>query len=103
MKDRYSAMIVNWGAIVAPPIVGIADHAHCTTDGTEFHPRPNYTLDQACQVANWLNGKDGPLHAMKDREHDEWDPMYGDHARRMLAADMINSPRKGLVPIRDKE
>jgi hypothetical protein len=92
-------MIVSQSDGSAPSIVGIADRAKRSPDGTVFYTRPDYTLDQACQVANWLNGKDGPIHGMKARSADEWDPVN----RRNWHAARQDSQRRGLAPLPDKE
>lgn len=39
-----------------------------------FHDRPEYTLEDARVVADWLNGRDRPLTDMVARAHDPRDP-----------------------------
>lgn len=61
-----------------------------------MHHRPNYTVDEAADVANWLNGQDQPLPTIKRRESDENDPRARWNRRTVW-----NFPRKGLAPISD--
>lgn len=35
-----------------------------------------YSVGDCQAVCSWLNGRDKPLSAMKDRKDDYWDPMY---------------------------
>lgn len=46
-----------------------------------FHDRPDYTQEQAQEVAAWLNGDDRPLLITTDRAHDPWDPARPLHLR----------------------
>lgn len=45
------------------------------------HDRPGYTLDQARQVCQWVNGNDQPLPTMIQRYADRWDPGRPSHLR----------------------
>lgn len=60
-----------------------------------IHSRPEYTKEDARIVCYWLNGHDPCLVTMKDRAHDEWDPVN--------RAKMGHPDRRGLVPLSDSE
>lgn len=62
------------GPGVMPP--GVFD-----SNQKQFHDRPEYTREQAQEVAAWLNGMDWPLPTMTDREQDTWDPGRPPHLR----------------------
>lgn len=97
---RYHVAIIKRSNLATKlgTAVGITDAAGGSM-GARFRPRPQYTPDEAQEVADWLNGQDRPLVTMVQPGWDEWNPLYRQGKRRRIALNVRGGTRRGLLPL----